>query len=226
MSDSTFAATARRTGSLRRAGITAWLQMPRLLAVVAAALAIVTAVFGVAIWAEQSTARELEGAQSEIEAARGVIATYASVMRTQAETLEASAGRSTGSHRGHWIDDARALTADADQLDAAAALLASQARLLGQHPGRSVRSDLGYVHGIGDALIAEGDRLVARAAVVRTHAADMALLAQDGDTEIAQADVSLLREGADRIADAGSRMRTIGAALRQVGEQFMRSLGR
>ena len=192
-----------------------------------AAAAIVALIFGVAIQAQQETARELEQAQVQLGVMRTTITTHASVMRAQGEGLLASTRASTSPHRDHLIADAQAMIADAARLDATASLLASQARLLGQHPGQSVRSDLAYIHGAGDALVAEGDQLVAHGRTVRQHATAMEMLAQTtAEADIAATDAALLRDGADRMTDAGERTRSIGMALRRVGEQFMRSLGR
>ncbi len=226
MSASTFPRHPHQPAAATSASPISWLAMPRLLAVVAAAVGIVVLVFAAAIGAQQSTARELEQAQATLTATRATITAHAVVMRVQGEGLLTSARTTTSPHREHWIADAQAMIADAARLDATASLLANQAQLLGQHPGQSVRSDLAYIHGAGDALVAEGDRLVAHGTAVRTHAAAMEALAQTNETDIAQADAALLRDGADRITDAGERTRSIGLALRQVGERFMRSLGR
>lgn len=203
-----------------------WLGGRRLIAVIAAGAAIVWLVFATAFWAQEGTARELEQAQTTLTMTRATITAHASVMRVQGERMLASAQSSKRPHREHWIADAQAMIADATRLDASASLLESQARSLGEHPGQSVRSDLAYIHGAGDALVVEGDQLVAHAATVRTHAGAMEVYAQDTETGIGPADAALLREGADRILDAGERTRSTGTALRQVGEQFMRSLGR
>lgn len=39
-------------------------------------------------------------------------------------------------------------------------------------------------------------------------------------------DVALLRDGADRVTNAGERTRSVGSLLSQVGDRFTRSLGR
>lgn len=218
--------TLPRTVAPASLSATSWLAHPRVLVLLIAAAAIIVLIFGLAIWAQQETARELEQAQAQLGETRTTITTHASVMRAQGEGLLASTQGSTSPHRDHVIADAQAMIADASRLDATASLLASQARLLGQHPGQSVRSDLAYIHGAGDALVAEGDQLVAHGRTVRQHAAAMEELAQTGAADIAATEAALLRDGADRVTDAGERTRSIGMALRRVGEQFMRSLGR
>jgi len=210
----------------RPARASSWLAWPRLAIVLVAAAAVVALSFGLAISAEQQAARQLEDAQAELAGARSAIAAHATVMRTQGEALVAAAQSSTGPNRDHVILDAQSMIADAARLDATASLLASQARLLGEHPGQSVRSNLAYIHETGAALVTEGDQLVAQAAAVRDHAAGMEALAGAGGDDIVARSITMLRDDADRLADAGQRTRSIGAALSQVGEQFMRSLGR
>ncbi len=204
----------------------AWLAGPRALALIGGSVAIVLLLFAAAIWAQQSTANDLRRAQGEFTATRAAVVSHAAVMRAQGERLLATAQRSTSAHRQHWIDDAGKMTADAARLDDTARLLGNQGALLGMHPGQSVRSDLSFVHSAGDALISEGKQLVAHGRAMREHALAMEELARTSETDITPADVALLRDGAQRISDAGERTRSVGALLSQVGGQFMRSIGR
>lgn len=203
-----------------------WVAMPRVLVPVGLAIALVFLLFAAALWADRSTEATLAGAQASLGATRDAIVAHATTMRGQGERLLQATTSSVSPHRDHWTSDARHMIADASRLETTAKLIESQARLLGQHPGRTVRSDLSFVHDAGDALVAEGDGLATHGQAMREHGRAMEDLARVSETDIAPADAALLRDGADRLIDAGTRTRVVGAALQRVGDQFMRSVGR
>jgi len=203
-----------------------WRAMPRVLVPIGLGTALVFFVFAAALWAGRSSQDTLAGAQADLMATREAISAHATTMRVQGERLLQATTSSVGPHRDHWMGDARQMIADASRLEITAKLIESQARLLGEHPGRTVRSDLSFVHDAGDALVAEGDGLATHGQAMREHGRAMEELAGVSETDIAPADAALLRDGADRLVDAGVRTRTVGAALQRVGDQLMRSLGR
>ena len=203
-----------------------WLARPRVLVISGAAVAVVALLFAAAISAQQSTAAELQRAHDELGVTREAVVAHAAAMRAQSDRLMVTAQRSSSAHRQHWIDDASGMATEAARLDDTARLLGNQAALLGEHLGRSVRSDLSFVHSAGDALVSEGDQLLVHGRAMREHAIAMEEFARSSETDITPADVALLRDGADRLTDAGERTRSVGILLSQVGEQFMRSIGR
>ena len=215
-----------RVASKSAASGSTWLARPRVLVLIGGSVAIVLLLFAAAIVAQQNTANDLQRAQGELVATRAAVVSHAAAMRAQSDGLLATARRSTSVHRQHWIDDARQMATEAARLDDTARLLGNQAALLGEHPGQTVRSDLSFVHTAGDAIVSEGDQLLAHGRAMREHALAMEEFARSSETDITPADVGLLRDGADRILDAAERTRSVGTLLTQVGEQFMRSIGR
>jgi len=200
--------------------------MPRVLVPIGLATALVFLLFAAALWADRSTEETLAGAQADLGVTRDAIFAHATAMRGQGERLLQATTSSVSPHRDHWTSDARRMIGDAARLETTAKLVDSQTRLLGSHPGQTVRSNLSFIRDAGDALAAEGEGLITHGEAMREHGRAMEELARVNETDIAPADAALLRDGAERLIDAGTRTRAVGAALQRVGDQFMRSVGR
>ena len=190
--------------------------MPRVLIPIGGVIAVAFLLFAAALGAERSSQGTLVEARADLVVAQEMAASHATTMRTQGVRLLQATTGSTSPHRDHWVTDARRMVADGSRLETTARMIDSQTRLLGEHPGQAVRSDLSFVHDTGTALMAEGNELETHGQAMREY----------GLADAAPADAALVRADADGLINAGVRTRTVGVALQQMGDQFMRSLGR
>jgi|GEM_PF-1895639 len=200
--------------------------MPRVLIPIVVVTAAVFLLFAAALSAERRSQGTLVEAQADLVVTRDTIAAHATTMRTQGVRLLELTTGSMSPHRDHWVSDARQMVADVSRLETTARMIDSHARLLGEHPGQAAGSDLSFVHDTGNSLVTEGNELVTHGQAMRGHGLAMAELARVSDADLAPADTALLSADADRLIEAGVRIRTVGAALQLMGDQFMRSLGR
>lgn len=213
--------------ALRPVGFGSWLSLPRVLVPIAATVALVVLIGAAAIWAGRGTQEALAGVQADLSATRDVLSSHAAAMGAQGRRLLRVTERSRSPHREHWVSDAQRMIADAARLADTARMIGNQATLLGQHPEQqAVRPDLDFVRSTGEGLVAEGDRLVTHGQAMREHGLAIEELARASEVDIPPADAASLREGGERLVDAGQRTRTAGTLLRNVGEQRMRGLGR
>jgi len=193
-----------------------WFSLPRVILPIGLGTALVFLLFAGAVGAKRGSQVTLVAAQADLALTHETIAAHALTMRTQAARLLQLTTNSMSPHRDHWMRDAREMVADASRIETTARMIESQARLLGEHPGQAVRSDLSFVHDTGTALMAEGNELETHGQAMREY----------GLADAAPADAALVRADADGLINAGVRTRTVGVALQQMGDQFMRSLGR